>query len=529
MQKNHCTMKKFMRYYPATYSKPSFVLVLGCLVFSQVFAQRKPNILFICTDQQHPAIAGYRGNKVVKTPNLDALAGGGTHFTRAYVASPVCAPSRAAYMFGKYVYQLQSWYNGKEWPKDEVTWATRVTKNGYYTAHYGKMDSPGLYGQLGFSEEWGSAERPERVVHGPDTRFDPALPRLAKGHLDVKTFEISEYKADPLETGPKKFGQYAVDRPTINHALKFLGERKTDEKPWMMHVGLLMPHWPFTLPKKYYDMYADVEMPMPHDARFPNKDIHPALQHFQKWDGLDVPPGEEKLKNALRAYYGMVTCMDDMLGELINELKKAGMYENTYIIFTSDHGDNLGEHGIMGNKHTPMEGSVAVPLVITGPGVKKGAKVEMPVSLVDMYPTIMDMAGVDYKNPKMPGKNLLPVLEGKEAATDRIILSEWHGVGFPGAWYMLSNKKYKYIYYERDRPSLFDMEADPKEMKDLALDPAYANKVKEFEKQLYSMLDPVKIARMARKDQGLITDDGKELIFGEAPFPKAKGAKEANE
>ena len=491
-----------------------------CFKSTRLQAQNKPNILFICTDEQHPAISGYRGNPVVKTPNIDALAKDGMHFTRAYVASPVCAPSRAAYMFGKHVFQIKSWYNGKAWPNNEVTWATRVTNSGYYTAHFGKMDSPGLYNKLGFSEEWHSAKRPERIVDGADVRFLPEHPRNAKGHLTVKTFKIEDYKTKKYEAGGN--GQYGKDRPTTDWALRFLKERKKDDKPWMLHVGYLMPHWPFTLPQKYYDMYADVDIPMPFDANFPNKNIHPALQHFQKWDGLDVAPNEEDLKNALRAYYGMVTCVDDMVGEIIAELKKSGMYDNTYIIFTSDHGDNLGEHGMIGNKHTPMEGSVAVPLVISGPGVQHGAKVDMPVALVDMYPTIMDMAGINYRNPEMPGKNLLPILQGKEVATDRTVFSEWHGTGFRGAWYMLVNKKYKYIYYERQRPSLFDMEADPKEMNDLALDPNYADTLKLFEAQLNEILDPIAVAKEARKQQGLITEDGKDLMFDKVDTPQTK-------
>jgi choline-sulfatase len=210
----------------------------------------KPNILFICTDEQHPAISGFRGNPVVKTPNLDALAADGMHFTRTYVSSPVCGPSRAAYMFGKHVFQIKNWYNGKAWPEDEVTWAGRVTDSGYYTAHFGKMDSPGLYGKLGFTEEWHSAKRPERKITGPDTRFLPDRYRKAKGHLKVSTFKTSDYETDSFTTGPPKLGQYSYDRPSVNHALKFLEARKSDKKPWMLHVGLLMPHWPFTLPQK---------------------------------------------------------------------------------------------------------------------------------------------------------------------------------------------------------------------------------------------------------------------------------------
>ena len=280
------------------------VLMYGNMLY--LYAQDKPNILFICTDEQHPAISGFRGNTAVKTPNLDALAADGTYFTRAYVSSPVCAPSRAAYMYGKHVFQIESWYNGKAWPKDEVTWASRLTDSGYYTAHFGKMDSPGVYGELGFSEEWDSAQRPERVVDGVDVRFLPDRPRNAKGHLAVKTFKLTDYNEKTADV--KKNGHYVHDRPANDRALKFIKERETDFKPWALHLGYLLPHWPLTVPQKYYDMYADVAIPMPYDAKFPNKDIHPALQHFQKWDGLDVAPNEGALQNALRAYYAMITC-----------------------------------------------------------------------------------------------------------------------------------------------------------------------------------------------------------------------------
>jgi choline-sulfatase len=413
-------------------------------------------------------------------------------------------------MSGKYIFQNKNWYNGVAWPEDEVNLARKVTDSGYYTALFGKMDCPGVYGKLGFSEEWDCSERPVKMnkAHG---NFLAA--RNAKGHLAVKTFALEDYDGKKFEVGPKTYGDYREDRPTTNRALRFLNERKSDGKPWMMYVGCNIPHWVFTLPQKYYDMYNKVEIPMPYDAKFPNPNMHPALQYFQKWDGLDVPIDQDKLMNAIRAYYGMITCVDDMIGELITELKKAGMYENTYIIFTADHGDNLGEHGLIGNKHTPMNGSVSVPLVISGPGLKRDSKVDMPVSMVDLYPTIIDMAGIDFHDPDMPGKSLLPVLQGKEAATDRTVFSEWHGPGFPGAWYMLVNKKYKYIYYERNRPSLFDMESDPQELNDLALNPAFSKKIKEFETELNSILDPIKVAKQARKDMGLITEDGRDLIF----------------
>lgn len=494
-----------------THKRIFLLFAIFCLFSFLASAKKQPNILFICTDQQHPAISGFRGNTVVKTPNIVALAEDGMSFTRTYVASPVCGPSRASYMFGKNIFQIENWYNAVSWPKDETTWASRVTESGYHTAHFGKMDSPGLYGKLGFSEEWHCAKRPVKKTNGPDKRFLPDNSRKAKGHLKVTTFEFEEYTGKEFEVG--NFKPYGLDRPTTNRALRFLEEHEDNDEPWMLHVGLLMPHWPFTLPQKYYDMYADVDIPMPVDAKFPNSEMHPALQHFQKWDGLDVAPDEEEFMNALRAYYGMVTCLDDMVGELIAELKASGMYDNTYIIFTSDHGDNLGEHGMMGNKHTPLEGSVTVPLVITGPKVKKGLTVDMPVGLVDMYPTIMDMASIDYENEELAGTSLLPVLKGKEEAADRTQFSEWHGCGFLGAWYMLVNKKYKYIYYERERPSLFDIENDPQELNDLALDPNYAEILAGFEKELYEMLDPVKVAKDARMQQGLITEDGKDLMF----------------
>ncbi|RMF93572.1 MAG: hypothetical protein D6741_13535, partial [Planctomycetota bacterium] len=430
----------------------------------------------------------------------------------AYSACPVCGPSRAALMTGKYIYQIKTWYNGFAWPEDEADLAKKVTAAGYYTALFGKMDCPGVYGKLGFSEEWDCSRRP---LYTPEEARKVLLRiRRAKGHLAVKTFKVTNYRGPRFEVGARgPFGNYALDYPTTQRALRFLEQRKADGKPWMLYVGYNMPHWPLTLPQQYYDLYADADIPMPHDAKFPNKGMHPALQYFQKWDGLDALPAPGKLENALRAYYGVVSCVDGMLGDLIAQLKKTGMYENTYIIFTSDHGDNLGEHGVIGNKHTPLNGSVCVPLVIAGPGVRRGAVVDTPVSLIDLYPTILDMAGLPFHDSERPSKNLLPILQGKEAPADRTVFAEWHGTGFPGAWYMLANKQYKYIYYEGYRPSLFDESADPEEVHDLALDPAHAETVKQFETMLNAMLDPVEVAKQARRDEGLITPDGRDLLL----------------
>jgi choline-sulfatase len=280
-------------------------------------------------------------------------------------------------------------------------------------------------------------------------------------------------------------------------------------------VGYLLPHWPFICPEKYLQMYDPSSIDMPLDFNLFNENLHPALSHFQH-SGEDNYSGirdEAHLRRIMAVYYGMITCMDDLIGEILDELENQDIADNTYVIYVSDHGEGAGEHGLF-NKMTPYEASVAVPLVISGPGIPRGKRISDLVSLVDLYPTILDIFDLeptDEEDVEFPGKSWLPLLRGERQKRLDYIFSEYHGIYFRHNWYMLLRGNLKYIWYAKERPSLFDLKNDPQEMNDLALEPGYASTLKEFEHLLREIVDPEATSDRAKKGFGLITEVGKDL------------------
>nr|WP_144922101.1 sulfatase-like hydrolase/transferase [Paenibacillus bovis] len=473
----------------------------------------QPNILVICSDQHHPLMTGYRGHSLVKTPNLDKLAQDGTHFTRAYCNSPVCTPSRMSFITGKYVSQIDSWFIGCPLDPNEMTWARRLDKAGIPSTMLGKMDFCRDYQDGGFTD-YKIIER--RAAYDPYPRNTPLDSRL-KGYIRPdkrKHIENAGIRPDVItdgENGHGPLGFYDHDRIVTEWSIDYIKEKaKSDiNDPWALYVGLLYPHWPFTVPKKYYDMYYEQldKIELPHDAKFPNENLHPALFRFQQSLDLGVVT-EEQLKKVIATYYGMITAMDDMVGQIVEELKAQGLYDNTYIVYMSDHGESLGEHGLF-YKQCSYEGSVGVPLIVKGPNVPKGQKVDHPVSLVDLYPTIMDMANLDVESDR-PGVSWLPLIRGENHERPEYVFSEYHGNFFQQDWYMLVKGDYKYTYYVKERPTLYNIKHDPKENNELAHDPQYAEILREFEGLLRTILDPEEVSYRSKKDLGLISPDGKD-------------------
>ena len=501
-------------------------LLQSCSVFdSAKSGKSQPNILFIFSDEHHPTKVGYRGHPHVKTPNLDRIAQMGAHFTRAYCNSPICGASRPSMMMGKFVNQIDVWHNSVTWPRSESTWAKHLDRAGYHSVCYGKMDTAGLYQNPGFSEyrTVGPYKRPsfdiwplnsplESRLPGLSYHFGPAdMPGTREQGIErlVKEKKIETSSPDKLyaEQGWHDYtGFYDFDRTVTDWTLDFL-RQKGRGLPWAIHVGYLQPHWPYICPKKYFDMYYSGEIDMPHDAIYPNGNLHPAVRHFQNVTQVK-DWSEDNIRKVVAAYYGMITCMDDMIGEILDELENQGLLENTYIIYSSDHGEGLGEHGLY-NKLTAYEASVGVPLTISGPGISAGERIDTPVSLVDIYPTIMEIANLSTESDR-PGSSLLELIRGEKKDRTDYVFSEYHACHFRHDWYMLVRGDYKYIYYAKERPSLFNVREDPLEMNDLAQDPKYTKILKKFEKLLRSICNPDEVARRSKSDLGLIGPNGED-------------------
>jgi choline-sulfatase len=261
------------------------------------------------------------------------------------------------------------------------------------------------------------------------------------------------------------------------------------------------------VPEKFFQMYYPEKLDLPHDARFPNDSLHPSLRNFQ--DALNIGNiNEGVLRNVIAAYQGMITCLDEMIGEILGELERQKMAENTYVIYTSDHGESLGEHGLF-YKQCSYEASVGVPLIVTGPDVKSDTVIDNPVSLVDMYPTILEMAGLETE-PGLPGTSWLPAARGDNNDSKAFVFSEHHGNFIREDWYMVVQRHFKYTHYSGGKPSLFNLRADPFEMNDLASNPEYENVLESMDKALFSVVNPEEISLRAKKDLGLIGPNGED-------------------
>lgn len=474
--------------------------------------EKTPNILVICSDEHHPRLAGYRGHPYVKTPNLDNLAAMGTAFTRAYCNSPVCTPSRMSFITGKYVHQIDNWFLGVPLDPEEMTWARRLAQAGIPSTMLGKMDFCGAYQDGGFSD-YKIIEK--RGAYRPYPKHSPLMSRLTGYVRPDKRDHIihagirKDVVTDGADGHNDELGFYDHDRIVTDWAVDYLrGKAAAPEKgPWALYVGLLYPHWPFTVPKEFFDQYWPDKLEMPVDFQIPlNPRLHPEVAHFQRAQNL-TGLTEEDIRRTLAAYYGMVTAMDGMIGRVLDVLASGGMLENTAVIYTSDHGEALGEHGLF-YRQSSYEGSVGVPLIVAGPGVPKGQTVDTPVSLVDMYPTVMDFAGFATEADR-PGTSWRKTAQNPRVPPG-LVFSEYHGNFFRKDWYMLSDKRYKYTFYIDDRPSLFDMLADPDELEDLALEPEYAGVLAQFEAQLRDMVDPEAVSLRAKRDLGLIGPHGED-------------------
>lgn len=472
----------------------------------------RPNIVVICSDQHHPRMTGYRGHPQVRTPNLDALAADGAHFTNAYCTSPICVPSRMSFTTGKYANEVGSWFLYVPLDEKETTWPRRLEASGYRTTMLGKLDLCGPYQDAGFGEHRIIERRGAWARYPRDTPFVDRLNGYVRPdkrrHIDNSGIR-APLVTDGRHGHDDRYGFYDHDRIVTDWAVEYLrdkGTAQSTEDPWALYVGLLYPHWPYCVPEEYFRQYFPDNVTMPHDAHFPNDALHPPLRHFQSCLGIDGIT-EDDVRRTVAAYYGMITALDDNIGRIIGELKAQGRYEDTYIIYLSDHGESLGEHGLF-YKQCSYEGSVGVPVVLHGPGVEPGTRFEAPVSLIDLYPTILDLAGVDCE-PDRPGRSWRRLVAGTEEPAEAVF-AEFHGNFFTDSWYLIRTGDLKYTWYGNARPTLFDIAADPGEMHDLADDPAYADALADCERILRGIVDPEATALRAKRDLGLIGPDGED-------------------
>jgi arylsulfatase A-like enzyme len=388
---------------------------------------RRPNVLFLFTDDQRQDTISALGNPHIETPNLDKLVESGFVFRNAYCmggfSAAVCLPSRMMTLRGR------AWFSVRNMPKDAPNFVTSMNEAGYLSYHHGKRGNT------------------DKEVH--------------------KRFAQSHYLRDHDIRRSGRPGKIAAD-----DAIKFLHQRDKD-RPFFMYLAFATPHDPRIATRKYLNMYHSDKIPIPPNFKpfhpFDNGELLIRDEKLAPW-----PRTEAVIRQHLRDYYAVITALDEQIGRIVQALKDTGEYENTIIIFSSDQGIAIGSHGLMG-KQNLYEHSMRVPLVFCGPGIGKGKSCDAFAYLFDVYPTVCELAGADVPE-GLDGKSLAPIMQGKiESVRDTIFLAykDVQRAVRHGPWKLLQ-------YPQINKTQLFDLQHDPFETKNLADDPAYTGKVNEL-------------------------------------------------
>ena len=441
-------------------------------------SDQRPNILWICTDQQRHDTIHALGNTHIRTPNMDRLAAEGVAFTRAYCQCPICTPSRASFLTGLYPSTLHVNRNGNDhFPADVQLITRRLADAGYDCGLAGKLHLSAAHGRVEVRPddgyrlfEWSHHPTPEDFW--PTEQHD--YQRWLRGQgVDWDT----AYDADTVEGWTER----AYSRPGIaaeyhqttwcaNKAIAFMREQR--DGPWLMSVNPFDPHPPFDPPASYLARMDADNMPLP---LFQPEELESQLDFaeidFQTITPLD--PSSYDARRMVAAYYAQIELIDDQLGRMLDALQESGQRENTIVIFTSDHGEMLGDHGLQWKGCRFYEGLVHVPLILSWPGhFREQLRSDALVELTDLVPTLAKAVGIET-SPDVQGRSLLPILTG-QAAPDRFrdfVRSEYHdALDRPHASHanMLFDGRFKLVVYHGHKVGeLYDLEHDPHEFVNL--------------------------------------------------------------
>jgi choline-sulfatase len=454
----------------------------------------RPNILVIQADQMTALCLSAYGRPYAITPNIDKIAENGTTFTNSYCNNPVCGPSRASMMTGRLPSDVGVFDNGAEFLPSEPTFAHYLRKLGYKTTLSGKMHFVGSDQLHGFEERLTTDIYPSDFAwtadwEQTDEPYAPSVMSLLSvveaGHCE-RNLQI-DYDEEVFTAAKKEM---------FDHA------RSNDDRPFMLHVSFTQPHNPFVAGRKYWDMYEGLDIPEPEVAYIDYKERDPWSQRYYKTirqDEFDITA--DQLQTARRAYFAMVSHLDELVGGLMSTLKSIGQLENTYIFITSDHGEMLGERG-MWYKFNPYEASIRVPLIAQGPKFKAGHREDSLASLVDLLPTFVDIASggkfTDFAAP-FDGRSLFELPE-RLSDRDKIFI-EFNGEGLYAPALIMISGSLKLVHCRTDPKMLFNLTKDPLELINLANDPDYESRMEEMFTEMQLRWDEHDLDRRIRVSQ----------------------------
>ena len=428
--------------------------------------KKQPNILLVMFDQIAPQFLPCHGHKLVQAPNIAALADRGVVFDSAYTNSPICASARFSMMAGQLVSRIGAWDNATEFPSTIPTFAHYLRASGYRTCLSGKMHFVGADQLHGFEE------RVTSDMYPADFGWTPTWDQPEKIHWWFHNM-LSVTEAGPYERSL----EMDYDEEVAFAATRWLNDagRGADERPWMLTMSLMHPHDPYLGHTAEWNRYRHDDIDMPAVPFIPpEKRDAVGRRMYDLYDRGEYRVTDEHVRNARHGYYSMITYADRLLGNVLESLRATGQADDTVIIFTADHGDMLGERGLW-YKMTFYEHSTRVPLIMHWPSQFAPRRVAQNVSLVDLLPTLAELAGDGKFDPVAPidGASLLGLASGGGAGWADTAYGEYTAEGTFHPAFMIRRGKHKYVACEGDPPQLFDVAADPHELKNLAADPGH--------------------------------------------------------
>ena len=422
------------------------------------------NVLVIQTDEHHFKTLGCYGGRVVETPNIDWIAKHGAIATSFYATTPVCSPSRGALISGRYPQNTPVTNNNISLGDHIVTFAEVLRRKGYKTGYAGKWHLDGLG-----KPQWA----PIRKFGFDDNRY-----MFNRGHW--KKFEITNDgpRVAVIKRGKPSYGVENADKESFstdwlaNRTIDFINANKT--KPFCYMVSFPDPHGPNTVRKPYDTMYKDVNVPIPVSVNKPRSQT-------PRWAAGDPKITADTVRLLMPKYYGMIKCLDDNIGRILDTLRKNGQIDNTIIVFTSDHGDLCGEHGRL-NKGVPYEGSARIPFLFHCPGkIPAGTIVNQALSCVDFVPTLFALTG-DKLPMGVEGRDASALFRGTKNQWEDIAFIRSTSTGIP--WIAAITDRYKIVYSGLGDPWLFDLKTDPDELHNAFTQPKAQRIIKRLTSKL---------------------------------------------
>lgn len=445
--------------------------------------ERRPNILFLMTDEHRADVTGYEGDSVIRTPVLDQLAQTGIVFRNAYTPSPICVPGRQCMMSGQLPMTCGCQMYGDDLEPGYMTFARLFSQYAYETVACGKLHHMGVDQMQGWTRRIGAETHvaPRYILDRQDEEFR----QLVRPVRDYKWSDAKEIK----RAGIGRAYTVVTDEYTVQGALDFIKahfldpywDRAQPDRPLLLKVSLNQPHYPYTASAVKFTYYLNRVQPFLDQEVFD----HPFLSQRQVRPGIDA--SEREIRRAVAAYYAMVETADDYFGTVLDALRHAGQdLDDWLIIYTSDHGEMLGQHGIW-EKQKFFEASVRVPLIIRWPRRFPGRRVvQENVNLCDLFATLCDLASIPIPS-GLDSRSLVPLMRGEADGWDNETISQF-SIRHYCDNVMIKRDHLKYQYYGPDMPEvLFDLEKNPEETVNYIDHSDYAERVAAFRVRLAAL------------------------------------------